>query len=319
MPSGPTAVRRSLTIFAWLSVVAAVATIALKTGAYLLTDSVGLLSDAAESVVNLIAAFAALIALHVAAKPADHDHHYGHAKAEYFAAGIEGMMIFVAAVFIVYAAVDRFLNPVAIGNVGLGLAISGIASVINGIVGFVLVRAGRKYASITLEADGKHLWTDVWTSVGVIVGVALVALTGWQRLDPILAFLVGCNIIWTGWGLIRRSVDGLMDRALSPGDQRHLSEVLAEMASDDVHFHNVRCRESGHLQFATMHVLVPGHWSVQQGHDLLETVEGRIHERFPHMTVTTHLEPREDPRAYEPDLGITVGEFPPPTKPADKG
>ncbi|HMT89918.1 MAG TPA: cation diffusion facilitator family transporter, partial [Dermatophilaceae bacterium] len=218
--------RENLTRFAWLSIAAAVCTIALKSGAYLVTGSVGLLSDAAESVVNLVAAFVALIALHVAAKPADAEHQFGHSKAEYFSAAVEGVMIFVAATFIIYSSVQRFLAPEPLEQVGLGLGISVVASALNGAVAFVLMRAGRKHRSITLTADGKHLLTDVWTSAGVVVGVLLVALTGWLRLDPIIAFLVGCNIIWTGWHLVRESVDGLMDAAPSPECQAKIQAVI---------------------------------------------------------------------------------------------
>lgn len=193
------ATRPDLTRYARLAIGAAVVTIALKSGAYLLTGSVGLLSDAAESVVNLVAAVVALVALRVAAQPFDADHHFGHSKAEYFSAALEGIMIFVAAAFILWTSVQRFLNPEPLQNVGIGLVNSVAAAVVNGIVAVVLMRAGRRHRSITLVADGKHLLTDVWTSAGVVVAVVLVALTGWLRLDPIIAFLVGCNIIWTGW------------------------------------------------------------------------------------------------------------------------
>lgn len=299
MPSSPRVVRENLTRFAWLSIAAAVLTIALKAGAYLLTGSVGLLSDAAESVVNLVAALVALLALSVAARPADDTHNYGHAKAEYFSAAVEGVMIFVAAVFIIWQAADRFLHPEPLENVGVGLAISVAASVVNGVVALVLLRAGGRHRSITLVADGKHLLTDVWTSAGVVVGVLLVAWTGWLRLDPLIAALVGLNIVRTGWHLVRDSVDGLMDHAPSAQGQQAIAEVLASFAGDEVRFHAVRLRESGHQVFVAMHVLVPGEWTVQRGHDLLERVEGRLTEAVPHLVVDTHLEPLEDPRSYE--------------------
>jgi cation diffusion facilitator family transporter len=297
--------RENLTRFAWLSVAAAVVTIALKFAAYGLTGSVGLLSDAAESVVNLVAAFVALIALHVAAQPADEDHHFGHSKAEYFSAAVEGVMIFVAAVFILWSSVQRFLAPEQLDNVGIGLGVSVIASVINGLVAMVLLRAGRRHTSITLVADGKHLLTDVWTSVGVVVGVSLVALTGWLRLDPIIAFLVGCNIVWTGWHLIRESVDGLMDHAPSPQRQAEINGIVAEFATGEVRIHRVRARVAGHEQHVAMHVLVPGSWTVQRGHDLLEQIEDRFRETFDGVTVDTHLEPIEDPRSYESSPTLT--------------
>lgn len=300
---------RDLSRFAWLSIAAAVVTITLKTIAWQLTGSVGLLSDAAESVVNLVAAVAVLIALRVAAMPADKNHHFGHAKAEYFSAALEGMMIFVAALVILYTSVDRFLNPRPIENVGIGLAISVLASIVNGVVAFILLRAGRQYRSLTLSADGKHLLTDVWTSAGVIVGVLVVALTGIERLDPVIAFLVGLNIIWTGWKLIRESTEGLMDVALSKEENRGIAEILARFVSKDVHFHALRTRVSGHHRFAEVHVLVPGRWSVQRGHDLVEEVEAAIHAEFADLSITCHLEPAEDPRAY----GDYTAEFPVPT------
>ncbi|WP_226963529.1 cation diffusion facilitator family transporter [Nostocoides sp. F2B08] len=299
---GPT----NLTKFAWLAIATALATIALKMAAYLVTGSVGLLSDAAESVVNLVAAFVALIVLHIAAKPADENHHFGHTKAEYFSAAVEGIMIFVAAVVIIVAAVERFINPQPLEQVGLGLAISVVASVLNGAVALVLVRAGRRHRSITLEADGRHLFTDVVTSAGVIVAVLLVALTGWLRLDPIIAFLVGCNIIWTGWTLVRRSVDGLMDHTMTPEEHDRLTATLSRFSSEDVVFHGVRTRESGAEKHVAMHVLVPGTWSVQRGHDLLEEVEEAVRTEFGRCEVVTHLEPLEDPRSYEDGPGLAV-------------
>lgn len=298
----PLTSKPDLTRYAWLSIGAAIATIGLKSGAFLLTGSVGLLSDAAESIVNLVAAIVALIALRVAAQPFDEKHHFGHSKAEYFSAAIEGIMIFLAAAFILWTAVERFLNPAPLENVGIGLGISVLASAINGIVAVVLMRVGRAHRSITLVADGKHLMTDVWTSAGVVVGVLLVAVTGWLQLDPIIAFLVGCNIIWTGWHLVRESVDGLMDHAPSPECQADIQKILDEFAAREgstVLFHGLRARVAGHVQHVAFHVLVPGTWTVTQGHDLLEEIEGRFHERFGHIVVDTHLEPIEDPRSYD--------------------
>ncbi|MFW6598512.1 cation diffusion facilitator family transporter [Propionibacteriaceae bacterium Y2011] len=295
--------RASLTKFAWLSIAAAIVTITLKTGAWWVTGSVGLLSDAAESVVNLVAAVAALIALRVAARPADDDHHFGHAKAEYFSAALEGVMIFIAAAVILVTAVTRFIDPQPIEQVGIGLTISVIASAVNGAVAIVLLRAGRQHNSITLRADGKHLMTDVITSAGVVIGVLLVVLTGWDRLDPVVAFAVGVNIVVTGSKLITESVHGLMDRTLSDDENRRIAAIIARYASDEVAFHALQTRQSGHQQFATCHVLVPGAWSVTRGHDLVEEVEAAVAEEFPTLHLTTHLEPREDPRAYE---GITA-------------
>lgn len=296
--------RGSLTRFAWLAIAAAVVTITLKVTAYWITDSVGLLSDAAESVVNLVAAVVALAALTVAARPADESHHFGHTKAEYLSAVVEGVMIFVAAVYIVVAAVERLINPVELDNVGIGLAISVVAALVNGGVALVLLRVGRRERSLTLEADGKHLMTDVWTSGGVVAGVLLVALTGWLRLDPVIALLVGLNIVRTGWQLISTSVGGLLDRSLAPETQARIDEVLERYAGEEVRFHAVRTREAGHRSFVTLHLLVPGSWSVQRGHDLAEEVEQALCAEIDACDVSTHIEPIEDPRSYEAELGI---------------
>ncbi len=302
--------RDRLTRFAWLSIAAAVATIALKFVAFWITGSVGLLSDAAESVVNLVAAVVALVALTVAARPADDSHPFGHTKAEYLSAVFEGVLIFVAAVYIVVTAVQRLVDPVDLTHVGIGLAISVAASVVNGLVGLLLVRVGRRHRSLTLEADGRHLLTDVWTSAGVVVGVLLVAVTGWLRLDPIVAILVGLNIVRTGWQLIHRSVGGLMDQALEPEAQARIDDVLRRYACDEVRFHAIRTREAGHRSFLSLHVLVPGEWSVTRGHDLVEDIERDLLDCVDHLDVSTHLEPMEDPRSYEPHLGVARPDLP---------
>lgn len=291
--------RPSLMRYAWLSLAAALATIALKTVAYLVTGSVGLLSDAAESVVNLVAAIIVLLALRVAERPADSSHHYGHGKAEYFSAGLEGLMIFVAAAVILVTAVQRFLDPVPLERLGLGLAVSMVATAINGAVGVLLIRAGRRYRSVTLGADGKHLMTDVWTSVGVLVGVLLVGLTGWLRLDAVVAAIVGVNILVTGSRLVSQSARSLLDAALPAEDLATIAATIEPYRSDEVDFHGLQTRQSGRQRFVSMHVLVPGDWTVKRGHDLLEQVETAICEALPDTVVHTHMEPREDPRAYE--------------------
>jgi cation diffusion facilitator family transporter len=283
----------------WLAVAAAVATIALKTTAWLLTGSVGLLSDAAESVVNLVAALVGLAALRWAIVPADEEHAYGHTKAEYFSAGVEGALVLVAAISIAVTAVDRLLHPTAIEDVGIGLAVSAAASAINLVVGLLLIRAGRAQRSITLEADGRHLMTDVWTSAGVIAGVAAVAITGWERLDPIIALAVAANIVWTGVTLMRRSIGGLMDRALDEGSRQRIREALRPFEDRGVRFHALRTRQAGRRAFISVHVLVPRAWTVQRGHDEVERVERALRDRLPYATVFTHLEPLEDPRSYD--------------------
>ena len=254
-----------------MSIAAAVLTISLKFRAYLLTDSVGLFSDAAESVINLVAAVAALAAVTVAERPPDAEHRYGHTKAEYFSSGLEGGLILVAGIAIAAAALDRLLHPQPLENVGLGLGITLVATAINGGVGLVLLRAGRRLDSVTLRADGLHLLTDVWTSAGVLVGVLLVVLTGWLPLDPIVALLVALNIAWTAIRLVRESAYGLLDTALPPPEQQVIEQVLAGYRAAGVQFHALRSRTSGRRRFISMHVLVPGTWTIQRGHDLVES------------------------------------------------
>jgi cation diffusion facilitator family transporter len=283
----------------WLSIAAAVATIALKVAAWRLTGSVGLLSDAAESVVNLVAAVIAMAALHWAVKPADEQHAYGHAKAEYLAAGAEGTLIVGAAISIAITGVDRLLNPRPLEDVGVGLAVSAAASLINLAVGYLLLSTGRRERSIVLEADGKHLMTDVWTSAGVIAGVAGVAITGWNRLDAVIALAVAVNIVIAGAGLVRRATGGLMDHALGAGERQAIEEALAPFEREGVRFHGLRTRQAGSRAFLSLHVLVPGAWSVQRGHDLVEQLEAELRRRLPYATVFTHLEPAEDPRSYD--------------------
>jgi cation diffusion facilitator family transporter len=285
----------SLTRYAWLSIAAAVATILLKGVAWRLTGSVGLLSDAIESFVNLAGAVMALWMLTLAAMPADDDHAHGHGKAEYFSSAFEGFLILLAAVSIGYTAVDRLLHPQPLEAVAAGLLVSVVASVINFATARTLMRVGRANRSITLEADAHHLMTDVWTSVGVIGGVGLVWLTGWLWLDPAIALLVAANIVWTGWQLMQRSAAGLMDVSLPTEQIEQVETVLAGYRGQGLDFHALRTRQAGSRVFVTLHVLVPGTWTVQQGHDCSERIEADIRKALPHAHVTTHLEPIEDP------------------------
>jgi len=287
----------SLTRFAWLSIAAAIATMALKAAAYYFTGSVGLLSDALESLVNLAGALMALAMLSVAARPPDEDHAYGHSKAEYFSAGAEGALIVVAALSIAVAAVDRLLHPRPIEQIGLGLAVSVVAALLNLAVAIVLLRASRRHRSATLQASAHHLLTDVWTTAGVLVGVGAVALTGWLVLDPLVAIAVAINIVWAGGRILRDSVAGLMDAALPASEQRVLHELLAGYAGDGIEYHALRTRRAGAHRFVSVHVLVPADWSVQQGHDLLERIEADVRRALPPVTVLTHLEPLGDPAA----------------------
>jgi len=289
----------SLTRFAWLSIGAAVSTMALKALAWKLTGSVGLLSDAMESLVNLAGAFMALAMLSVAARPPDEDHAYGHGKAEYFSAGFEGALIIVAAISIAVAAVDRLLRPRAIEQVGLGLAVSVVASLVNLAVALVLLKAARKHRSATLQSNAHHLLTDVWTSAGVLVGVGAVVLTGWQRLDPVIALAVAANIVFTGGRIVLQSVAGLMDAALPAAEIAVLRQLLDRYSVEGLEYHALRTRQSGALRFVSVHILVPPDWTVQQGHELLERVEADIRRALPPVTVFTHLEPLGDPSAMD--------------------
>ena len=291
--------RASLTRYAWLSIAAATVIICLKAAAYWVTNSVGLLSDALESVINLVAAVVALIVLTVAARPADEDHPYGHDKAEYFSSGVEGGMILLTAIGIAGAAIERMLNPRPVEHLALGVSISVVASLINFGVARVLMTAGREHESITLEADAHHLMTDVWTSIGVVIGIAAIAVTGWGLLDPIVALLVAANITWTGVHLVRRSILGLMDTALPEDELDVIREALEPHRAQGIQYHALRTRRAGPRRFVSLHLLVPGAWTVQQGHDLVERIEAQIREQLPNTTITVHLEPLEDPRSWD--------------------
>lgn len=285
----------SLSRYAWLSIAAAISTILLKGTAWWLTGSVGLLSDAIESFVNLAGALMALAMLTVAAMPADGQHAYGHSKAEYFSSAFEGFLILLAAFSIGYTAVERLLSPQPLEAIGIGLAVSAVASIINLLTARTLMTVGRKHNSITLEADAHHLMTDVWTSVGVIAGVGLVWVTGWLWLDPVIAILVALNIVWTGWQLMQRSANGLMDVSVPDEKLAQIEALLAEYRAHGLDFHALRTRQSGSRTFVTVHVLVPGDWTVKQGHDWAERIELDIGNLLFHSHVTTHLEPLEDP------------------------
>lgn len=285
----------SLKRYAWLSIAAALATILLKGWAWWITGSVGLLSDALESFVNLAGAMMALAMLSLAAMPEDDNHAHGHGKAEYFSSAFEGFLILVAAAGIGYAAIERLLNPQALEAVGIGLAISVVASVINLITSRTLMSVGKKYKSITLEADAHHLLTDVWTSAGVIAGVGLVWLTGWLWLDPVIALLVAANIVWTGWLLLQRSAAGLMDVSIPEEERQAIEKVLNSYRQQGLEFHALRTRQAGTRAFISLHVLVPGAWTVQHGHDWSERIEADIRQAIPNAHLTTHLEPKEDP------------------------
>lgn len=289
---------RSARPYAALSIGAAVLTIGLKFGAYFLTNSVGLFSDAAESVVNLLAALVALWALALAARPPDAEHTFGHSKAEYFSSGLEGALILVAAASIGTTAWSRLFHPQPLEQLGLGLGLTLVATAVNGGVALILLRAGRRLRSIALRADAHHLLTDVWTSGGVVLGVMLVQLTGWLVLDPMIALIVAANIVWAGIRLLRETGSGLLDTALPAGDQQIIAAVLAPYKEKGILFHALRTRVAGARRFVNLHVLVPGEWTVQRGHNLCEEIESAISRALPGTNVFTHLEPLEDPVSW---------------------
>ena len=288
--------------YAWLSIAAAISTILLKGVAWWLTGSVGLLSDAIESFVNLAGALMALWMLTLAALPEDDDYSYGHSKAEYFSSAFEGFLILLAAASIAYTAILRLRHPQPLEALDIGIVVSVIATLINFATARTLMKAGRLYRSITLEADAQHLFTDVWTSVGVIVAVGLVWLTDWLWLDPVIALLVAANILWTAWHLMRRSAAGLMDASLPVEKIAEIEATLTRYRQQGLYFHALRTRQAGRRTFVTVHVLVPGHWSVQQGHDWSERIELDLHQVLPQLHITTHLEPLEDPTSLKDQM-----------------
>jgi len=315
--------RAWLTRYAWLSVGVAAGVLGLKLAAWRLTGSVGLLSDALETLTNLGGALMALLMLRLAAQPPDAEHAYGHDKAEYFSSGFEGMLIFLAAGLIVVEALPRLFAPRALEQTGAGLAIAALASLVNFACARVLASAGKRHHSITLIADSRHLMADVWTTAGVIAGVGLVALTGAWWLDPLVALAVALNVLWEGYRLIRESAQGLMDTALPDEEQQRLREVLEEFRAEGarqgtaIGFHALRTRRSAARRFADFHVLVPGDWTVQRGHDLVERLERRLAEVLPRLTAVIHLEPAEDPASYE-DQDFERHFEPPPSQPGRK-
>jgi cation diffusion facilitator family transporter len=282
-----------------LSILAALSTLGLKYAAYRLTGSVGLLSDAAESIVNLLAAVAAYFSYWYAAQPVDKTHTYGHEKIEFFSSGLEGVLILVAAAAIAVSAAERLLAPQPLASLDVGMTLSGLASLINLGVAQWLLRRGRATRSIVMEADGHHLMTDVWTSVAVLIGVGIVWLTDLPILDPLIALVVSAYIVRTGWGLVRRSFDGLMDHALPAAEQDAVRAAIAANIEPGMDFHALRTRQAGARRFTDFHLLVPGRWSVSRSHQLAERVEGAIKAAIPGIEVTIHVEPIEDRTAWE--------------------
>lgn len=289
----------SLVRYAYLSVTAALTTMAIKAVAFMVTNSVGLLSDALESIVNLTAALVAVRVLKEIAKPPDKEHAYGHGKAEYLSSLLEGSLIVIAAISIAYTAIQRFFNPEEIQQISVGFTLALLASVFNLYVARLLIRRGREHNSITLEADGEHLMSDVWTSLGVLAGVGAVSITGWQILDSVIAMIVASKIGWTGIRLTQRSIQGLMDTSLPEAHMQQINEILDHYREQDIRFHALRTRQAGAHSFVSMHVITPGEWSIREGHNLLESIEKDIQKAVPLASVFTHIEPMEDPRSWD--------------------
>lgn len=278
-------------------------TIALKLTAYWMTGSVGILSDAMESFVNLAGAVIALAMLTLAARPPDEEHAFGHGKVEYFASGAEGTMIIIAAASICYSAAKRLLDPQPIEMAGIGLFVTFVATAINYVAALVIRRAGKKYGSVTLDANARHLMTDVWTSLGVIVSVGIVAISKVHILDPIIAFVVAANILREGFAIVKESLLGLMDTTIPTEELQRVSEILDSHRREHVTYHALRSRQAGARRFVSVHILVPGEWTVQHGHELLEQIESELREAVPNLTVLTHLESLDDPASWE-DIGL---------------
>ena len=285
--------------FAWISIGTAVATISLKIFAYFLTDSIGLLSDALESVVNLVTGLITLIAITIAVQPPDEEHAYGHSKAEYFSSGAEGSLILVAAIVIIVASVNRFIRPQPLQQIDMGIVVSFIAATINFVAARILFRAGEHFHSVALKANASHLMSDVWTSVGVILGVLITVFTEWHLLDPLIAIAVAIRIMISGWQLVHGAILGLMDTALPKDEVSQIEKILKNYRDMNITFHALRTRQSGRQRFVTVHIQVPGYWSVQKGHTLLEKIEAEIRHVLAPVSIVTHLEPIEDPASWE--------------------
>lgn len=294
---------KSLTRYAYLAIFTAIITISLKSIAYLATGSVGLLSDALESVVNFAAALMALFMLKLAEKPPDAEHMYGHTKAEYFSSVLEGILIIIAALSIAFAAINRFISPQPLQQLSIGLIICTLASLINFMVSRILIKTGQKERSITLEADGHHLMTDVWTSIAVISALILIKISGWLILDPIFGLAVAINIVITGFNLIKRSYMGFMDSSITKGEQQIIKNILTKYCQQGIQYHGLRTRQSATRRFVSVHILVPDSWSVKKGHSFIEEIEKEIFNSIPKVTVTTHLEPLNDSTSWN-DAGI---------------
>jgi cation diffusion facilitator family transporter len=319
MPVSPQT-NHTLSRMAMLAIAAAIATMGLKVAAYLVTGSVGLLSDAVESSANLISAMIALFAVWYASQPIDRTHNYGHQKVEFFAGAMEGIFIFIAAGGIGYFAIQRLRDPQEIEGFSVGVAISIAAAAINFVVARLLIRAGAEHGSVAIGADGKHLMTDVVTSIGVVIGLTLARITGIDELDPILALLIAVNIVWTAISLMRTGIDGLMDRALPDNDVENVRAAILRQLNPEDTFHALRTRQAGSRQFVDFHLLLPGELTVKRAHDLTENIEAAVNDVLPNAQTTVHIEPIEDPDAYDVEIIAPFEETttPPPSFPAHR-
>ena len=291
--------KKSLAPIVWFSIIASILTIAIKSAAYYITGSVGFMSDAIESLINLAAGIVAFIMLTVAARPPDKEHPFGHDKAEYFSSLIEGILIVLAAIGISFAAINRIYHPQPLGSLNLGLMFSVIATIINLITARILLYYGRKHNSITLEADSDHLMTDVWTTIGIIAGIFLVKLTNWQILDPIMAIIVAVSILYTGAKLIIRSTDGLMDTKLTEKDLIRIKQILTRFEEQDINYHALYTRSAASKRFISFHLLVPGDYTVFKAHELAKLIENELEKEFAYSDIFIHLEPINDPDAFD--------------------
>lgn len=291
--------KKSLAPIVWFSIIASILTISIKSAAYFITDSVGFMSDAMESLINLAAGIVAFIMLRVAARPPDKEHPFGHDKAEYFSSLIEGILIVLAAIGISYTAINRIYHPQALSELNIGMLLSVIATIINLITARILLFYSRKHNSITLEADSHHLMADVWTTVGIIVGIFLVKLTNWQILDPLMAIIVSISILYTGGKLIIRSTDGLMDTKLSEKELIHIRQILDGFKGQEVNYHALYTRQSASKRFISFHLLVPGDSSVYKAHELTKLIENELLKEYAYSDIFIHLEPINDPDAFD--------------------
>ena len=291
--------RKSLASIVWISIVASILTISIKSAAYCITGSVGFMSDAMESLINLAAGIVAFIMLTIASRPPDAEHPFGHDKAEYFSSLIEGVLIVLAALGIVYAAINRIYHPQPLQALNMGMVLSVLATLINLVTSRILLYYGRKHNSITLEADAHHLMTDVWTTVGIIVGIFLVKLTHWQILDPLMAIVVAMSIVYTGTRLIIRSTDGLMDSKLSEKELITIKQILDRYKEKDIDYHALYTRQASSKRFISFHLLCPADFTVHKAHEITKVIEKEIALQLPHSDIFIHLEPINDPDAFD--------------------